>query len=188
MRGGVGHGREEREHLVRVFGDGAGRDAAAVVGEHPRLAVLLPARRDVERGEALVVALHRVDELVAVVEDAGDQVARGREAGRGLEDELERDVRGGGVLRRHGDGPFAVRALGLYLGGEAVRRRNRPRREDDLRPCRAGDPQRDNCEEQDFRFLVHVFPFRVASAAHYITFALPGRISVYNRTLSDDSM
>ncbi len=163
---------EEREHLVRVFGDGAGRDAAAVVGKRPRFAVLLPARGDVERGEALVVALHGLHELVAVVEDAGDQVARGGEAGLGLEDELEGDVRGGGVLRRHGDSPFAARPHGLRLGGESVRRRNRPGREGDLRPHRAGESQRGNCEEQDFRFLMHVFP-SVLRPPHIISHSPP---------------
>ena len=172
VRGGVRHGREEREHLVRVFGDGAGRDAAAVVGKRPRFAVLLPARGDVERGEALVVALHGLHELVAVVEDAGDQVARGDEAGLGLEDELERDVRGGSVLRRHGNGPFVARAHGLHLGGEPVCRRNRPGREGDVRPRRTGKSHGGNRKERWFRVFEHVLPFRVLFA-HYTTFTSP---------------
>ena len=133
VRSRVVHRGEEGEHRLLVFGDGAGGNAAPVVGENPRFAVLLPARRDVRRaprGRAVgivLVAGDGLDERVAVVVDAGNQVARRREAGLRRQRELERHVRGGGVLRRHHDLPHVAVAPCRDGRGQPRRLGDRPR-------------------------------------------------------------
>ena len=107
VRVGIGVRGEEREDRLGVFADRARRDAAAVVAEYPRLAVLLPSLR------------HPFAVLVAVVVDAGDHVAGGDEARLGAQHGLQAHRPVGRVRDRDGDLPLVSRRARVYRGGDA---------------------------------------------------------------------